>query len=66
MWKHTRGGRKIIKVWNRNEYSACEAFVSEAKIIAYKKNDQIANYIVIHLGEFTPLALEKLLFFEKE
>lgn len=31
--------------------------------IKNSKIDQIANYIVVHLGEVTPLALEKLLFF---
>ena len=31
--------------------------------IKNSKIDQIANYIIVHLGEVTPLALEKLLFF---
>ena len=31
--------------------------------ISNSKIDQIANYIITHLGEVTPLALEKLLFF---
>lgn len=31
--------------------------------IRESKIDQIANYIITHLGEVTPLALEKLLFF---
>lgn len=31
--------------------------------IANSKIDQIANYIIVHLNEVTPLALEKLLYF---
>lgn len=40
----------------------CERFKRLDEISNYKVN-QIVNYIVINLGEVTPLALEKLLFF---
>lgn len=59
-WKSLQNNKEKL-----TEVAYSKIFERYKRLIEIKdsKIEQIANYIIVHLGEVTPLALEKLLFF---